>query len=63
MYQRRANEIGSALAEAFPGVSLVFNEQKPRRNSFEITLCKPDGTMELLHSGIKLVSPQKEPSI
>lgn len=38
MYGRNAEEVKSALLAAHPGLSVIINPEKPRRNSFEITL-------------------------
>lgn len=38
MYGRNAEEVKSALLAAQPGLTVVLNPEKPRRNSFEITL-------------------------
>lgn len=42
MYGRNAEEVKSALLAARPGLSVVLNPEKPRRNSFEITLLDGD---------------------
>lgn len=38
MYGRNAEEVKSALLAAHPGLAVIVNPDKPRRNSFEITL-------------------------
>lgn len=38
MYGRNAGEVKNALLAAHPGLLVVLNPEKPRRNSFEITL-------------------------
>lgn len=38
VYGRNAQEVKSALLAAHPGLTVVLNLEKPRRNSFEITL-------------------------
>lgn len=38
VYGRNAEEVKSALLAAHPGLTVVLNPEKPRRNSFEITL-------------------------
>lgn len=38
MYGRNAEEVKSALLAAHAGLTVVLNPEKPRRNSFEITL-------------------------
>ena len=38
MYGRNAEEVKSALLAAHPDLTVVLNPEKPRRNSFEITL-------------------------
>lgn len=58
MYGRNAEEVKSALLAAFPDLTVVFNPEKPRRNSFEITLM--DGDKEIpLWTGIKKGPPRK----
>ncbi|TKS72333.1 Selenoprotein H [Collichthys lucidus] len=51
-------EVKSALLAAHPGLTVVLNPEKPRRNSFEITLL--DGGKETsLWTGIKKGPPRK----
>uniref|UniRef100_A0A8C6KLK0 Selenoprotein H n=1 Tax=Nothobranchius furzeri TaxID=105023 RepID=A0A8C6KLK0_NOTFU len=51
-------EVKSALLAIRPGLSVVINPDKPRRNSFEISLL--DGDKETsLWSGIKKGPPRK----
>lgn len=58
MYGRNAGEVKSALLAAHPGLTVVLNPEKPRRNSFEITLV--DGEKETeLWTGIKKGPPRK----
>ena len=38
MYGRNAEEVKSALLAARPELTVELNPEKPRRNSFEITL-------------------------
>lgn len=38
MYGRNAEAVKTALLAAHPGLTVVLNPEKPRRNSFEITL-------------------------
>lgn len=58
MYGRNAEEVKSALLAARPGLTVVLNPEKPRRNSFEITLL--DGGKETsLWTGIKKGPPRK----
>lgn len=38
MYGRNAEEVKSAILAAHPEMTVVLNPEKPRRNSFEITL-------------------------
>uniref|UniRef100_A0A3B3CPJ2 Selenoprotein H n=1 Tax=Oryzias melastigma TaxID=30732 RepID=A0A3B3CPJ2_ORYME len=58
VYGRNAEEVKSALLAARPELTVVFNPEKPRRNSFEITLL--DGSKETpLWTGIKKGPPRK----
>uniref|UniRef100_A0A3Q3KP04 Selenoprotein H n=1 Tax=Mastacembelus armatus TaxID=205130 RepID=A0A3Q3KP04_9TELE len=58
MYGRNAEEVKSALLAAHPELTVVLNPEKPRRNSFEITLL--DGDKETsLWTGIKKGPPRK----
>lgn len=58
MYGRNAGEVKSALLAALPELTVVLNPEKPRRNSFEITLV--DGEKETqLWTGIKKGPPRK----
>uniref|UniRef100_A0A8C2XQK2 Selenoprotein H n=1 Tax=Cyclopterus lumpus TaxID=8103 RepID=A0A8C2XQK2_CYCLU len=58
LYGRNAEEVKSALLVAHPELIMVFNPEKPRRNSFEITLL--DGGKETcLWTGIKKGPPRK----
>uniref|UniRef100_A0A3Q1IC77 Selenoprotein H n=1 Tax=Anabas testudineus TaxID=64144 RepID=A0A3Q1IC77_ANATE len=56
LYGRNAEEVKSALLAAHPGLTVVLNPEKPRRNSFEITLL--DGETSLW-TGIKKGPPRK----
>uniref|UniRef100_A0A3Q3QUH6 Selenoprotein H n=1 Tax=Monopterus albus TaxID=43700 RepID=A0A3Q3QUH6_MONAL len=56
VYGRNAEEVKSALLAAIPGLTVVVNPEKPRRNSFEITLL--DGETPLW-TGIKKGPPRK----
>uniref|UniRef100_A0A668RM43 Selenoprotein H n=1 Tax=Oreochromis aureus TaxID=47969 RepID=A0A668RM43_OREAU len=56
MYGRNAEEVKSALLAARPELTVVLNPEKPRRNSFEITL--QDGETSLW-TGIKKGPPRK----
>lgn len=38
VYGRNAEEVKSALLAAHPGLTVILNPEKPRRNSFEVTL-------------------------
>uniref|UniRef100_A0A3Q3F136 Selenoprotein H n=1 Tax=Labrus bergylta TaxID=56723 RepID=A0A3Q3F136_9LABR len=52
------SDVKSALLAAHPGLTVVFNPVKPRRNSFEISLL--DGDKETsLWTGIKKGPPRK----
>uniref|UniRef100_A0A8C7YK20 Selenoprotein H n=1 Tax=Oryzias sinensis TaxID=183150 RepID=A0A8C7YK20_9TELE len=58
VYGRNAEEVKSALLAARPELTVVCNPEKPRRNSFEITLL--DGAKETsLWTGIKKGPPRK----
>uniref|UniRef100_A0A096MAH6 Selenoprotein H n=2 Tax=Poecilia formosa TaxID=48698 RepID=A0A096MAH6_POEFO len=58
VYGRNAEEVKSALLAARPGLTVVLNPEKPRRNSFEVTLL--DGGKETsLWTGIKKGPPRK----
>uniref|UniRef100_A0A4W6ENC0 Selenoprotein H n=1 Tax=Lates calcarifer TaxID=8187 RepID=A0A4W6ENC0_LATCA len=56
VYGRNAEEVKSALLAARPELTVVLNPEKPRRNSFEITLL--DGETSLW-TGIKKGPPRK----
>uniref|UniRef100_A0A672IVC2 Selenoprotein H n=1 Tax=Salarias fasciatus TaxID=181472 RepID=A0A672IVC2_SALFA len=56
MYGRNAEEVKSALLAANPELNVVLNPEKPRRNSFEVTLL--DGKTSLW-TGIKKGPPRK----
>ncbi|KAM3612883.1 uncharacterized protein V6R79_016327 [Siganus canaliculatus] len=51
-------EVKSALLAAHPGLTVVLNPDKPRRNSFEITL-RDGGKETSLWTGIKKGPPRK----
>ncbi|TNN77670.1 Selenoprotein H [Liparis tanakae] len=51
-------EVKSALLAAHPGLTVVFNPEKPRRNGFEITL-QDGGKETCLWTGIKKGPPRK----
>lgn len=38
MYGRNAEEVKTAILAAHPELTVILNPEKPRRNSFEITL-------------------------
>uniref|UniRef100_A0A673KAZ6 Selenoprotein H n=1 Tax=Sinocyclocheilus rhinocerous TaxID=307959 RepID=A0A673KAZ6_9TELE len=48
-----------ALVASHPELRVVLNPQKPRRNSFEITLMEGDKAEVILWSGIKKGPPRK----
>uniref|UniRef100_A0A3Q2PL75 Selenoprotein H n=1 Tax=Fundulus heteroclitus TaxID=8078 RepID=A0A3Q2PL75_FUNHE len=56
VYGRNAEEVKSALLATRPGLTVVLNPEKPRRNSFEVTLL--DGEISLW-TGIKKGPPRK----
>uniref|UniRef100_A0A3Q1ENW6 Selenoprotein H n=1 Tax=Acanthochromis polyacanthus TaxID=80966 RepID=A0A3Q1ENW6_9TELE len=56
VYGRNAEEVKSALLAARPDLTVVLNPEKPRRNSFEVTLL--DGETSLW-TGIKKGPPRK----
>uniref|UniRef100_A0A3B5AIM3 Selenoprotein H n=1 Tax=Stegastes partitus TaxID=144197 RepID=A0A3B5AIM3_9TELE len=56
VYGRNAEEVKSALLAACPDLTVVLNPEKPRRNSFEVTLL--DGETSLW-TGIKKGPPRK----
>uniref|UniRef100_A0A3Q3AIJ8 Selenoprotein H n=1 Tax=Kryptolebias marmoratus TaxID=37003 RepID=A0A3Q3AIJ8_KRYMA len=56
VYGRNAEEVKSALLAARPTLTVVLNPEKPRRNSFEITLLDGETT---LWTGIKKGPPRK----
>ncbi|CAG5990663.1 unnamed protein product [Menidia menidia] len=58
VYGRNAEEVKAALLAAHPGLTVVLNPEKPRRNSFEITLLD-GGTETCLWTGIKKGPPRK----
>lgn len=42
VYGRNAEGVREALAASHPEICVVLNPQKPRRNSFEVTLMEGD---------------------
>lgn len=48
-----------AIGEAYPKITVEFNPEKPRRNSFEVTFVDSNGTEVSLWSGIKKGPPRK----
>lgn len=58
VYGRNAEGVREALAASHPKLLVVLNPQKPRRNSFEITLMEGDKEV-VLWSGIKKGPPRK----
>uniref|UniRef100_A0A6I8NXV9 Selenoprotein H n=1 Tax=Ornithorhynchus anatinus TaxID=9258 RepID=A0A6I8NXV9_ORNAN len=59
VYGRRAEALSRALSLAAPDLPVLLNPTKPRRNSFEVTLLRPDGTRTELWSGIKKGPPRR----
>uniref|UniRef100_A0A671MSM3 Selenoprotein H n=1 Tax=Sinocyclocheilus anshuiensis TaxID=1608454 RepID=A0A671MSM3_9TELE len=51
--------VREALAASQPELHVVLNPQKPRRNSFEVTLMEGDKAEVVLWSGIKKGPPRK----
>lgn len=58
MFKRNANLLIDALQPHFPDIEYVKNENKPRRQSFEIVLQTEDETIEIW-TGIKK-TPRRE---
>ena len=44
MYKRNAGKLCEELKTAFPDIQVEVNPKKPRSKSFEVMLCKDDGT-------------------
>uniref|UniRef100_A0A7M4EN52 Selenoprotein H n=2 Tax=Longirostres TaxID=1298654 RepID=A0A7M4EN52_CROPO len=51
--------VSEALRHAVDNLTVEINPEKPRRNSFEVSLVKEDGSMVELWSGIKKGPPRK----
>lgn len=49
VYGRNAQEVKSALLAAHPELTVVLNPEKPRRNSFEITLVDGEKGEQLMN--------------
>lgn len=67
MYGRNAEEVKSALLAAHSGLTVVLNPEKPRRNSFEITLLDGGKGMEVqkrkFWNNSANWNPQRDPNI
>ena len=59
MYKRNAVKLCVELKTAFPDIQVEVNPQKPRSKSFEVILCKDEGTEIVIWSGIKKGPPRK----
>uniref|UniRef100_A0A8C8REU6 Selenoprotein H n=1 Tax=Pelusios castaneus TaxID=367368 RepID=A0A8C8REU6_9SAUR len=59
VYGRNADAVSQALRHAVADVVVELNPQPPRRNSFEVSLVKEDGSTVELWSGIKKGPPRK----
>ncbi|XP_069486173.1 selenoprotein H [Ambystoma mexicanum] len=59
VYGRQADSVSQALRQVFPDLQVELNPEKPRRNSFEVTLVKEGGSKVELWSGIKKGPPRK----
>lgn len=46
MFGRNAAAVSEALREAVANLAVDINPEKPRRNSFEVSLVKEDGSSE-----------------
>lgn len=59
MFGRNAAAVSEALREAVANLAVDINPEKPRRNSFEVSLVKEDGSTVELWSGIGKGPPRK----
>uniref|UniRef100_A0A8D0HC68 Selenoprotein H n=1 Tax=Sphenodon punctatus TaxID=8508 RepID=A0A8D0HC68_SPHPU len=59
VYGRNADAVSEVLRHAFTDLTVEINPEKPRRNSFEVSLLKEDGSKVELWSGIKKGPPRK----
>lgn len=51
MFGRNAAAVSEALREAVADLAVDINPEKPRRNSFEVSLVKEDGSSECPRPG------------
>ncbi|KAH1172113.1 hypothetical protein KIL84_007731 [Mauremys mutica] len=59
VYGRNADAVSQALRRTVANVVVEINPETPRRNSFEVSLVKEDGSTVELWSGIKKGPPRK----
>ncbi|NWZ20564.1 SELH protein, partial [Asarcornis scutulata] len=59
VFGRNAAAVSEALREAVADLAVDINPEKPRRNSFEVSLVKEDGSTVELWSGIGKGPPRK----
>ncbi|NXI63185.1 SELH protein, partial [Anseranas semipalmata] len=59
VFGRNAAAVSEALRGAVAHLAVDINPQTPRRNSFEVSLVKEDGSAVLLWSGIAKGPPRK----
>ncbi|NXJ05402.1 SELH protein, partial [Odontophorus gujanensis] len=59
VYGRNAAALSEALRGAVAALDVEINPQQPRRNSFEVSLVKEDGSTVQLWSGIGKGPPRK----
>ena len=59
VYKRNADKLCEELKTAFADIQVEVNPQKPRSKSFEVMLCKDEGTEIVIWSGIKKGPPRK----
>ncbi|NXF89632.1 SELH protein, partial [Eubucco bourcierii] len=59
VYGRNAAAVSEALRGAVAHLSVEINPRQPRRNSFEVSLVKEDGSTVELWSGIGKGPPRK----
>lgn len=59
MFGRKAKDLIESLQKDFPNLIYATNEEKPKRNSFEVILTLSDESSINIWSGIKL-NPRKE---
>jgi len=59
VYGRRASELVEGLRDIFGDFPAELNTKTPRRNSFECTLIRKDGSEVLVWTGIRKGPPRK----